>query len=733
MRRVLHPWWSSLLGASGALLVGSVHAQSADPAPAPGAEKLDTIVVNASADASAGGLKAPYAGGQVARGGRVGLFGSLDLMETPFTITSYTQKLIQDQQAASIADVLQNDPAVRVARGFGNFQQTYLVRGLPIFSDDLSYNGLYGLLPRQYLAAELVERVEVLRGASAFLNGAAPGGSGLGGAINVMPKRATNEALTEGTVGAQSGPQGYAAFDVARRFGVDRSLGLRLNGVRRDGDTSIDGERRTLSAVSVGADYRGSDARVSADLGYQNHHLDRSQPSVTIAPGLAIPSAPEASRNLGQPWTFSNERDTFGTVRAEVDLTSRVTLWAAAGMRTGHESAIFANPTVVAANGAMSAYRFDNTRKDDIATGELGARGTFAIAGMTHNVVASLATYSAKSKNAYAFSNFAGFDSNLHDPVTLAAPPANFFTGGVLKAPRLTDRTRTSSAALADRVAFLDDRLLLSLGARYQRIESTSYDYNDGSQLSNYAAGRITPVGGLVFRIDRRVALYANYIEGLVKGDTAPDTFTDATGATRAVTNAGKVFQPYQSKQQEVGVKLDTGSLGGSIGVFSTRKPIASVDATSGHYAIIDQQKNRGVELSAYGELVRGVRVLGGASWLDADVSGKDAIGSPQSQYNLGLEWDLPWVDGLSVDARGVHTASQFADAANTQRVPAWSRVDVGARWQVDIANRPVTLRARVDNLTNRNQWVSVGGYPGAGYLVLGTPRTFTASASLAF
>jgi iron complex outermembrane receptor protein len=42
----------------------------------------------------------------------------------------------------------------------------------------MAYNGLYGLLQRQYLAAELVERVEVLHGASAFLNGAAPGGSG---------------------------------------------------------------------------------------------------------------------------------------------------------------------------------------------------------------------------------------------------------------------------------------------------------------------------------------------------------------------------------------------------------------------------------------------------------------------------------------------------------------------------------------------------------------------------
>lgn len=192
------------------------------------------------------------------------------------------------------------------------------------------------------------------------------------------------------------------------------------------------------------------------------------------------------------------------------------------------------------------------------------------------------------------------------------------------------------------------------------------------------------------------------------------------------------MFKPYQSRQEEVGVKLDTGRLGATFDVFSTRKPIASVDG-SGRYAITDEQKNRGAELSVFGEPVRGLRVLGGASYLHADVSGKDGIGSPRSQYNLGPDWSLPCIDGLSVDGRGVRTTSQYADAANTQRVPGWTRFDVGARYLFDIANRQVTLRARIENLANRNQWVSVGGFPGSGYPVLGIPGTFIASGSVAF
>lgn len=132
---------------------------------------LPTVTVSASADASAEGLIPSYEGNQVARGGRVGLLGNQDIMDTPFSTTAYTHELIQDQQAKSVADVLLNDPTVRSLRGFGNFQEMYMIRGFPVPSDDMTYNGLYGILPRQYLATELVERVEVLRGANAILNG----------------------------------------------------------------------------------------------------------------------------------------------------------------------------------------------------------------------------------------------------------------------------------------------------------------------------------------------------------------------------------------------------------------------------------------------------------------------------------------------------------------------------------------------------------------------------------
>jgi iron complex outermembrane receptor protein len=704
------------------------------------APTLGIVTVNASADASAEGLTKPIAGGQVARGGRVGILGNQDIMESPFSSTSYTNELIQDQQAKSVADVLLNDPSVRQARGFGNFQEVYIVRGFPVYSDDVAYNGLYGMLPRQYIAAEFLERVEVFRGANTFLNGAAPGGSGIGGSINLLPKRAPNEPLSRVGLGLQSGGQASVSTDIARRFGLDQSTGIRLNAVRRDGGTGVDNEKVDLSAVGVGLDWRSSTARISADIGYQDYKLTQGRPSVTPATGLPIPAAPDAKSNFAQPWTYSQERDTFATVRGELDFSDSLTGWLAGGVRSSKEANVLANPTLTNAAGATTTTRFDNTREDTITTGEIGLRGKFRTGSVGHTVVASVTAYDNERRNAYGFANFAGFANNIYSPTTVVAPPANFFTGGRLDSPLVQARNKTSSVAVADTLSLAQDTVLLTLGARKQDIEQITYNYNTGVQDSQYKASRTTPVAGLVFKLSPQMSLYGNYIEGLVPGATAPATVTIG-GVVTPVTNANAVFKPFNAKQAEVGAKYDAGRFGASASLFETNRPLAYVQGTT--YGTFGEQRNRGLELSVYGEPVRGLRLLGGLTLLDATqantqngaTNGKDAVGIPRQQLNVGAEWDVAGVQGLALNARVLHTSKQYADAANTQTVPAWNRLDIGARYLTDIGNgRAVTWRARIDNLANKSYWASVGGAsPTNNYLVLGTSRTLVVSASVDF
>ena len=693
-----------------------------------------TVTVNASADASAQGLSPAYPGGQVARGGRAGILGTKDAMDTPFSITSYTNELIQDRHARSVGDVLQNDPTVRVARGFGNFQEAFFIRGFILDSDDTAYNGLYSLLPRQYIATELFERVEVLRGASAFLNGASPNGGGLGGSINLLPKRAPNEPLNRVTFGVASGGQTQVAADIARRFGPDGNTGIRVNAAGRNGGTAVDHEDVQLGLLAVGLDWRSRDVRLSGDIGWQDHKLKNTRTNVTLGSAVTtVPSVPDNQTNFAQPWSYSNERDVFGTLRGEWDLSPSTTAWAAAGARRGEEANSLANLTVTnAASGAATTYRFDNTRKDSVNTGELGLRGKLQTGSVGHEWVAVASHYDFEKKNAYAMDWRNTHATNLYNPIATNLPgfSANTLFGGDLANPLRTGSTRLSSVALGDTMAFMDNRLLFTVGLRHQKMEIANYDYGTGLQTDRYDQSRTSPLLAAVYKVNKGLSVYANYVEGLSQGQTAPST----------ATNRGEMLAPYVSKQKEVGVKFDAGRVGGSVALFSTTKPRAFLNAAN-LFSTSGKDRHQGIELAVQGEATKGLRLLGGLTWLDAKqlttgaaaTDGQRVIGVPKLQANLGAEWDVPGVSGLAVDGRWVHTGASYANATNTLRVPGWNRLDVGARYMTEVQGKLVTLRARIDNLTNRNYWASVGGYPGSGYLVVGAPRTLSLSVSVDF
>jgi len=134
-------------------------------------------------------------------------------------------QLIEDQQAHTVADVVANDPAVRTALGYGTTAETYIIRGFQVYSDDVALNGMYGLTPRQMVGTGAIERVDIFKGASAFVKGAARGGSGVGGDINLQTKVADDKPKSGVTVeGGASGEIG-TRIELGRRFGDNDQYG----------------------------------------------------------------------------------------------------------------------------------------------------------------------------------------------------------------------------------------------------------------------------------------------------------------------------------------------------------------------------------------------------------------------------------------------------------------------------------------------------------------------------
>lgn len=315
---------------------------SATPAFAQDAPKSEEEIV----------VTAQQAQKQVVSNGSLGALGDQDAMSTPFNVTTYTAKLVLDQQAETIGDVLKNDPGVRISSGSGNQAELFVVRGFQLFGDAIAIDGLYGITPRQLISPELYEGIQVLNGASAFLFGAPPGGSGVGGGINLTPKRAQKELYR--ATASFSGKSIFGGnFDVGKRFGAGEELGVRVNGVFRKGESSIDNEDKQVGVLGVGIDYRSGPARIMLDIGYENQQVYQPRPIVRLAGALAtIPAVPsDPTYNYGQAWSYTKLRDLYGTLRIEMDVAKDVTLYTAIGARDGSEYGDYSTLTIANVNG----------------------------------------------------------------------------------------------------------------------------------------------------------------------------------------------------------------------------------------------------------------------------------------------------------------------------------------------------------------------------------------------
>lgn len=692
------------------------------PASGSGPIQLDPVIVRGSAlptQAQIGNNPAPYAGGQVAKGGQVGLFGNRDIMDTPFSQTNYTSQVIRDQQARTVTDVLANNPSVRMATTETAFLPSTYMRGFFVSPWDISMNGIYGVIPGQTINADFVERIEVLLGPSALVNGLPPMGS-IGGTINIVPKRAENTPITRFTVPYASTGQVGGVADVGRRFGENKEFGIRFNGGYRRGSTAVQNQSQEMGDVALGLDYRGERVRLSADLGYQRQYATAPFRNFGLSAGVAVPAAPSATSNVAQPWSFSDLEDRFGLLRGEYDLSDNWTAHAALGGRTTRSTTVGGRPTITNALGAITNPVQIIPFVSETDSEEVGLRGNFDT-GPVHHQLSLIGNrlFNTTSNQAPTITTIA---SNLYNPVFTNSP----------NLPQL-NANRASETGLLNYgfghvMSVLEERLQLIWGLRRQEIDSRNYSTATGLQTGSYYATAVTPAVGLVVKPLKNVSLYASFMQGLQPGSVVATNFA----------NAGQVLPPFVSTQYEVGAKVDWGRLITTLALFQINQPSGTANTVSNTFTADGEQRNRGVEFNVTGEVVDSVRVMGGVTLLEGRLTrtangtldGRVATGVPDVQVNFGTEWDTPFLRGLTLSGRAIYTSAQYVDNANTQQIPSWFRFDLGAKYTFDVDNRPISLRANVLNVANANYWESASSVFG---LSVGAPRTFLVSASVDF
>jgi iron complex outermembrane recepter protein len=661
-----------------------------------------------------------YAGKHVARKGRAGILGEHDFMDVPFNVSNYTSEVIADQQARSIGDVLQNDPSVRQASARTNINEDFSIRGFTVASMDIALNGMYSLMPFFRVPVEMAERVEVLKGPSALLNGMPPSGN-VGGSINIVPKRAGDQALSRFGLTYMGDSVYGATTDLGRRFGENNEFGVRLNSMYRKGDTALDQQKLEEFMVSLALDYRGERLRVTADFINQQETINKVVRQFTADDTLTkMPGAPDNKLNY-PGYGRSQMKDRSMVLRGEYDVTDAVMVYAGVGSRNSPLDGLAGNPKLTSASGNYNSIAMWELFEVKSESFEAGSRIKFDTGPVGHQVRLG-ATKVSENTHFHLVAVSGNINGNIFSPVYVDTPSTSGLSGNKVK----FNTTTLTSYALADTLSFLDQKLQVTLGARYQSVEQQSYNYVTGAKSGpGYDKGALTPVAGVVFKPQDNVSLYANYIEGLSQGQVAPV----------GTSNAGHIFSPYKTKQKEVGLKVDWGKIATTVSVFEIERPSAINNGTT--YSVSGEQRNRGVELNVFGEVADGVRVLGGGAYTqgelvknqDSALNGNTAVGVPDWQVSLGGEWDPVPVSGLTLTSRVIYTSKQYVDQANNLSIPSIIRFDIGARYKTVLNATPVTLRANIENLFDRDYWNTSN----EGYIYLGMPRTLLLSATADF
>jgi iron complex outermembrane receptor protein len=699
-----------------------------------GALQLDPVQVQGvfpvPAQAMIDNVPAPYAGGQVATGGQLGLLGNRAVMDTPFNQSNYTAKKAQDQQAKTVRDVLIDDPSVRITRGDTSPGTDQVkIRGFPVDNSDFSYGGLYGMLPNSSVMAEMAERVEVLKGPSALLNGIPPFGS-IGGNVNVVPKRAPDEDLTQATANYISGSQFGGHVDFGRRFGADKEFGVRFNGVYRAGQTDLQYNADERALALIGFDFRGERVRLSADLGYQYQYISGITPYLTLGPGVQLPYAPSARSNpTAQPWGFQGRKDAFGVVRLEMDITDNVTLYASAGAHDFRLGGLYSAATTITnfsgAGTALAPLNFSQYTTSLTAQG--GLRAVFNTGPANHELALTASTLQQDNGQGNVAQPGGAFATNIYSSTLVARP--NIPTPAGSK----TSSSGFNSIGIADTISSLNNRVQLTAGLRAQNVQSTNFNAVTGAVTATYDQTVISPAVALVVKPLENVSLYGNYIQGLQQGTVVQVPFA----------NAGTILPPFVSNQFEVGVKVDWGKFTTTASLFQITQPSVITNLATNTQNVNGQQVNQGLELNVFGEPVKGYRILGGAMFLNPRLAqtqgglnnGLIAPFTPQFTMNLGGEIDLPFAPGLTLAGRAIYTGPQYIDATGPQRMmPQWTRFDLGARYTFENPGAPgkmLVARFDVDNLFDANYWA--GSNQTATFMFLGAPRTFRLSLTADF
>jgi iron complex outermembrane recepter protein len=459
------------------------------------------------------------------------------------------------------------------------------------------------------------------------------------------------------------------------------------------------------------------------DASWSKRNLDYAQALFLPSTASGIPSAPDASKNWGAPYTGAVDETTRVGAKLESRLNDIFTL--RADFRYSDIKREYFLIRQEWQNKALSyRWRYTLNQPFDTEVFQYGlyTDAVFTTGPLKHKVTlgGSWDDYDAGDNGSRVSSYTTTYSANLYgDPVYPAySLPA--------KATSTAQRTTYNTVLLADRINFGEQWSLL-IGGNWSRVKDsvTSTTAANVKSTSPYDDNAFTPTAALSFKPIQAVTTYVSYGEGLQQGFVAPS----------GSANAGQSFAPYVSRQIELGVKTALEPINVNVALFRIEQAnqFTTGSGSSMVYSQDGQAVNQGVEVNMTGKVSNDVTIVGGFTFLNAKVEkaaanqGKTPQGVAEAMGRLYVEYALPFIPGLTVTGGMSYTGSSWMDAANTLSVPAVVVADAGLRYERKICGRKTTTRLNIANLTGEDYWTTRNNA-----VYLGSPQTVTASVTVA-
>jgi iron complex outermembrane recepter protein len=664
----------------------------------------------------------------------LGPLGSMKLLDAPYSIGILSSELIQNSQATNFKDISKYLPLVAYqeqqgadilrpqTRGLqgGNFQNSRM-DGMTIFITVAN-------------ALEQFQQIEVINGVSASLYGPA----NPSGMFNFVSKRPTDSDLREVTVSYASDSIGTAHVDLGGKIDSNGVLSYRLNGLFGEGDAWVEHSHAKRVLGSVALDVRPlADTVIETNYSYY-HLIDTGYPGwFSYSEKITLPPAPDPEKaGYGQNYAGVDLVTRTGSVRLKHDFNSDWHLVVGALNQDASRDINTPVNNLTTNSGNYTSSLGNGFAPRFIMTSDAGyLDGNFTTWGVAHDLTIGTAGYRSQSYSVISPATPASVllgSANINNPVIFPFPKAGLPNTGLNFDSSTTYQQGVNAG---DTIRFTDAwATRLSLSEDWFHVDN----YNaKAAKLPEYANHGLSPAASLMYKPQSNMTVYATYASSLQAGDLAP----------AGTVNAGTSLAPYRSKEYEVGYKVSLAKIDFAAALFRIQRPFANINLSDNVFEISGLQVNRGLELSAIGEVVSGLTVYGGVTLLDAKLertplattNDKIYVGAPKVKGNTLFEYHFPMIPGLVASFDWQFTGPRAANDTNSFLVAGYNLFDIGARFTSTVMTKSVTWRLAVDNLADKHYWSTVapsnltGANTGNLLAHLGAPRTVLASASIDF